>query len=96
MCFYVICDFGSRLGNSRRHGKRQIKHFDFGIEYKPNGRTYQFLYQWLELFCLLEEMYIKARVAFLKSFSIGLTFDAYYMLVGVLTIISFVQDMSSC
>ena len=41
---YVICDFQVwvTLEFIRRHGKRQIKHFDFGIEYKPKGRTCQF------------------------------------------------------
>ena len=51
-------------------GKRQIKRFDFGIKYKPNGRTWPFQSQWLEIFGLLEEIYIEASVAFLKSFSI--------------------------
>ena len=48
----------------QRQGKRQIKQFDFGVEYKPNGRTCKFQYQWLEIFGSLEETYIEASVAF--------------------------------
>ena len=29
----------------RRHGKRRINNFDFGVEYKPNGQTCKFQYQ---------------------------------------------------
>ena len=49
----------------------------FGIEYmyKPNDRTCQFQYQWLEIFGLLDKMYIEISVAFLKTFSILL----YYL-----------------
>ena len=58
-----------------RHGKRlQINHFDYGVEYKPNGRTCKFQYQWLEIFGRLEEIYIEASVAFLKCFSSMLKF----------------------
>ena len=53
-----------------RHGKRKIKHFDFDVEYKPNGRTCKFQYQRLEMFGRLEEICIEASVAFLKCFSI--------------------------
>ena len=60
--FWVILEL---IGS---HGKRQIKHFDFGVDYKRNGWTYHFQYQLLEIFGLLEEIYIEASVAFLKYF----------------------------
>ena len=62
--FWVTLEF------SRRHGNFKPKRFDFCIEYKPVDRTWPFHYQWLELFGLLEEIGIKASVAFLKCFSI--------------------------
>ena len=71
-CYVWLLNFWVTLEVFRRHGKRQIKHFDFGVEYKPNGRTCKFQYQWLEILCRLEEIYIEASVAFLKCFSIDI------------------------
>ena len=34
--FWITLEFFRRLAN------RRIKHYDFGVEYKPNGRTCKF------------------------------------------------------
>ena len=85
--FWVTLDF------FRRHGKRQIKHFDFGVEYKPNGRTCKFQYHWLEIFGHLEEIYIEASVVFLKYFSIVLNISA--IKVGPIHINTFICNIFS-
>ena len=52
------------------HGNYKLKRFDIGIENKSIDRTFQFHYQWLEIFGILEETDIESCVAFLKSLSI--------------------------
>ena len=42
---YLCVKFRVTLEFFRRHGKRQIKHFDFGAEYKPNGRKYSVVWK---------------------------------------------------
>ena len=69
-CSSVTFKFWVTLEFIRRHGKRQIKHFDFDVENKPNGRTCKFQYQWLEIVGRLEEIYIETSIAFLKCCSI--------------------------
>ena len=69
LCNSVTFKFWVPLEFSRRHGDLKPKRFDFFIHCKPFDRICPFHYQWLELFGLLEEIYLESSVAFSKCFS---------------------------